>query len=57
MKTFRVGICSSDPDYSVGLMDYVNSDTSLGINAVMFSSMLSHLKVSTHNHPWGNQDQ
>lgn len=39
MKTFRVGICSSDPDYSVGLMDYVNSDTSLGINAVMFSSM------------------
>ena len=39
MKTFRVGICSSDPDYSVGLMDYVNADTTLGINAVMFSSM------------------
>ena len=39
MKTFRVGICSSDPDYSVGLMDYINADTALGINAVMFSSM------------------
>ncbi|MBR6403149.1 MAG: hypothetical protein IKS48_07165 [Eubacterium sp.] len=39
MKTFRVGICSSDPDYSVRLMDFINSDTSLGINAVMFSSM------------------
>ena len=39
MKTFRIGICSSDPDYGVGLMDYINADTSLGISAVMFSNM------------------
>ena len=39
MKNFRIGICSSDTDYSVGLMDYINADKSLGINAVMFSSM------------------
>ena len=43
MRTYKVGICDRDIDYSKALMEYVNSDMSLGFQIVIFST-LSHLR-------------
>ena len=42
MRTYKVGVCDRDIDYSRALMEYVNSDTSLGFQIVIFSS-IEHL--------------
>lgn len=39
MRTYRVGICDADKDYSTALMDYANGNKDLGISLSAFSSI------------------
>ncbi|MBO4863707.1 MAG: hypothetical protein J5517_05050 [Eubacterium sp.] len=39
MSTCKVGVCDRDLDYSKAFMEYVNSDTSIGFQVVIFSEI------------------
>lgn len=39
MRSYRVGVCDRDIDYSRSFMEYVNSDTSLGFQIVIFTDI------------------
>ncbi len=39
MRTYKVGICDADTDYSTALMDYANSNKEMGISLSAFSSI------------------
>ena len=39
MRTYKVGICDADTDYSTALMDYANGNKEFGISLSAFSSL------------------